>query len=336
MPLTQLKRTLEIATPGTNLYMRHQQLMVARPNELTVSIPIEEIGVLVLDEARCNITQSVLAKLAESTVAVVVNNSKHLPIGILLPTGSHSLVVAIQNDQLRTSEPKKKRLWQRIVQAKVFMQSCVLRRFNQTDRGLEEMVKRVLSGDTSNIEASAAQRYWKALFGNEFRRDRELDGLNSLLNYGYAIIRASMARAIVASGLLPSIGLHHHNRSNAFCLADDLMEPYRPFVDERVKALSGEGNFDNAVFSLQNREIRAKLLALLSKTIPMRDSNTPLGLAVSMTVGSLKKCFAQKSGTLILPTGISPVKFVQPVPLRSDHQAHLGIEVTRIERSNKT
>ena len=333
MPLTQLKRTLEFATPGTSLYVRNAQLMIARRNELTVSVPIEEIGVVVLDDARCNITQSVLAKLAESSVAVVVSNSKHLPIGILLPTASHSLVVSVQKEQLGASEPRRKRLWQDIVRSKVLMQSCVLRHFNQADSGLEAMAKRVLSGDTSNVEATAAQRYWKALFGKEFRRDRE--GINSLLNYGYAIIRASIARSIVASGLLPSIGLHHHNRSNAFCLADDVLEPFRPLVDMRVKEISNGETSRKGVLSLENREIRSRLLALLIESIPVSGSNTPLGLAVSMTVSSLKRSFADKSENLVLPTGLFRSEFVQSVPLRSDHQDLKNREPTRIGRSAK-
>lgn len=332
MPLTQLKRTLEFATPGTSLYIRNEQLMIARRCTSTVSVPLEDIGVVILDDARCNITQSVLAKLAESSVAVVVSNSKHLPIGLLMPIGEHSSLVSVQRAQLTVSEPRKKRLWQDIVRAKILMQSCVLRRFNSTDDGLAVLAKRVLSGDTSNIEARAAQKYWKMLFGREFRRDRERVGLNSLLNYGYAIVRAAVSRSIVASGLLPSVGLHHHNRSNAFCLADDLIEPFRPVVDWRVKEISTKHHLKDEMLSLENRDIRADILTLLSEPIHVNGSITPLGLAVSMSVSSLKRCFVEKSEKLVVPLKLFDEKDNNPIPLRADHYEAITSGATRRER----
>ena len=302
MPLNPLKRTLEFATPGTSLYVRNEQLMIAREDEKTVSVPLEDIGVVVLDNARCTVTQSVLSKLSEYSVAVLVCNARHLPSGLLLPVGSHSQMVSVQRIQLQVSESKKRRLWQDVIQAKVRMQSHVLLRFNDSDGGVGAMAKRVLSGDSTNIEAHAAQKYWKALFGREFRRDRNRDGINELLNYGYAVLRASISRSIVAAGLLPSIGIHHHNRSNAFCLADDLMEPFRPYVDQRVKEISIELESNSEhLLSLQNRLVRSKLLSLLGESIHIDSGVSPMGLATSMTVSSLKRCFAERSENLVLP-----------------------------------
>ena len=304
MAHSQLKRTLEIATPGTRLSVRYEQLVVDRPNRDRITVPIEEVGVIVLDESRCTLTQSVLSKLAEACASLITCDLTHHPVGLLLPLGSHSSIVAVQRTQLNVTVPQKKRIWQNIVKTKIRIQGLVLKQFCGHDHGLSRMANKVLSGDTTNVEARAAQKYWRTLFGTKFKRDRKAEDLNALLNYGYAVVRASIARNIVAAGLIPSIGLHHHNRSNAFCLADDLIEPFRPFVDVCVKQISMSREIEEGSASLECRVTRAKLLNILAEPISLDDVVTPLGLATYHTVQSLRACYDEPSRELTLPTGI--------------------------------
>ena len=324
MALVHLKRTIEVATPGTKLYTRDEQLIVARPQESLTSVPIEELGVVVLDEARCSVTQSLLSKLAESCVCVVVCGRKHLPTGLLLPISGHSLQVQVQRIQLDATLPRKKRLWQKIIQAKIRAQGALLQHLSGSDWGLNKMANRVLSGDTTNIEAQAAQRYWRRLFDETFRRDRDQDGGNALLNYGYAIIRAAVARTIVATGMLPSIGLHHHNRSNAFCLADDLVEPYRPFVDARVREIVFQSGTQPNLISLDDRTIRAELLGVLSESVKIDGSSTPLGLSIAITTSSLRKCLESAESLLLLPILDMNEKSELSTPIRVETHRKTG------------
>jgi CRISPR-associated protein Cas1 len=159
---------------------------------------------------------------------------------MMLPLDAHHVQTERHRAQGEASAPTRKRIWQRLIAAKIAQQADVLVHFTGHHGGLLPLSKRVRSGDPDNLEAQAAQRYWPSLFGRDFRRDRDADGINALLNYGYAVMRAAIARAVVASGLIPSLGVFHSNRSNPFCLADDLLEPYRPYVDWRVRLLMNE------------------------------------------------------------------------------------------------
>jgi len=200
MPLPHLKRTLECSTPGTRLSVKYDQLVIKRPDLPTATVPIEEIGMIVVDDGRATLTQGVLASLAESNATVVVTGDNHMPVGIMLPIQGHSAPIPIQRKQIGMSEPRRKQLWKSIVQSKIRQQSLVLQHFNGEDAGISALTKKVLSGDTSNVEAQAAQRYWPKLFGSTFRRNRTLPGINALLNYGYAIVRAAVARASARVG----------------------------------------------------------------------------------------------------------------------------------------
>lgn len=331
MALIHLKRTIEFATPGTRLSIRYEQLVIERPDLPTASVPIEELGVVVLDEARCTLTQSVLSKLAESSVCVVVCGRRHLPTGLLQPISSHSLQVHVQRSQLDVSLPQRKRLWQSIVQAKIRAQGNVLKVFSGDDSGLHMIADRVLSGDSTNREAHAAQRYWRRLFGESFRRDRDVDGVNALLNYGYAIVRAAIARTIVATGMLPSIGLFHHNRSNAFCLADDLLEPFRPFVDARVKEITKLNPLPLNSYSLEDRDTREQLLSLLAEYVLIGGDRTPLGLAVAVSTSSLRKSFESSDNQLLLPTFDVALEIQTQTPIRVGRK---GVKETRERESH--
>lgn len=327
MPLPHLKRTVECSTPGTRLSVKNRQLVIQRPDHPTTSVPIEEVGMLIVDDMRMSVTQAVIVQLVESNACVVTTGANHIPVGMTLPFQGISTSVAIQRKQIQLTMPRKKQLWKSIVQAKIQQQSRVLHYFNGADDGLSMLMRKVRSGDTTNVEAHAAQRYWLALFGEDFRRNRKSPGINALLNYGYAIVRAAVARAIVATGLLPSIGLHHHNRSNAFCLADDLLEPFRPFVDQRVKSLANDCS-DISLLSLDNRSIRSQLLSVLMERVELERSSTPLSLAIGMCSTSLSRCLTDQESSLVFPTYSTSRARSRAEPMRASKKINARKEIS--------
>ena len=219
----------------------------------------------------------------------------------MLPLDTHHVQTERHWAQVEASEPVRKQIWRGLIAAKLRQQSCVLDHFVSGPNGLAAMAGRVRSGDPDNLEAQGAQRYWPLLFGKDFRRDRDADGINAALNYGYAIVRAATARAIVAGGLIPSLGVFHKNRSNPFCLADDLFEPYRPLVDWRVKLLTQERG---APFSLDDRTIRAALLSIFNETVRVGERRLPLLHAVEASAASLSRALTGGDRTLALPEGL--------------------------------
>ncbi len=295
-----LKKTVEFSTPGTRLSVALKQLVIERPDHPKASLPIEDLGVVIIDDARATYTQAVFIELLEAGATVMVTGRNHLPAGMMLPIDAHHIQTERHRAHIEASEPLKKRLWQSLVAAKIALQGEVLAHFSGNDGGLGPMSKRVRSGDPENLEAQAAQRYWPRLFGGDFRRDREADDANALLNYGYAVIRAAVARAVVASGLIPSLGVFHKKRSNPFCLADDLFEPYRPYVDWRVKNLTtGTG-----ASSPNDRPTRAALLSLFNETILVGGRRMPLLIGVQTSAASLSRALTGGDRTLALPTGL--------------------------------
>jgi len=228
-------RILDISESGARLSLRHRQLVIDRYEAGAQTVPIAELAVVVLAHPQVSITQPVLAALAEHGGVLIACDGRRLPTGMYLPLQSHYVQTERMAAQAAASAPLRKRLWRQIVRAKIRAQADVLTELRGTDAGLAALVPKVRSGDTGNVEAQAARRYWSVLFpGIDFRRDADAPDQNQLLNYGYAVLRAIVARAICAAGLHPSLGLHHHNRYNAFCLADDLLEPFRPVVDRIV------------------------------------------------------------------------------------------------------
>lgn len=295
-----LKKTVEFSTPGTRLSVSLKQLVVERPDLPKATLPIEDLGVVIVDDARASYTQAVFIELLAAGATVMVTGRDHLPAGMMLPLDAHHVQTERHRAQVEAGAALKKRLWRDLVAAKIALQGEVLSEFTGADGGLRPMSRRVKSGDKDNLEAQAAQRYWPQLFGKDFRRDREAEGVNALLNYGYAVLRAAAARAIVASGLIPSLGVFHKNRSNPFCLADDLFEPFRPYIDWRVKLLCKDG----PVPSLDERGTRAALLSIFNETVLIDERRLPLLLAVQAASASLSRALTGGAEALSLPRGL--------------------------------
>lgn len=231
-------RIIDISENPARLSVSLERLVIARQGAEPTTVPFEDVGTLILGHPQILCSQPALAAVVEHGGTVVICDARRRPVGLMLPLEGHSTQGQRVAAQAAAPAPMLKRLWQAIVRAKLTSQAAVLTRTVGEDAGIALLAPRVKSGDTSNLEAQASQRYWPRLFEDAaFRRRREREDQNALLNYGYAVLRAAVARMICASGLHPSLGLHHHNKYNSFCLADDLMEPYRPLVDERVVSL---------------------------------------------------------------------------------------------------
>ena len=297
-----IRKTVEFSTPGTRLSVANRQLVVERPDMPKATLPIEDLGVVIVDDIRATYTQSVFLSLLEAGATVLVTGRDHLPAGMMLPLDAHHVQTERHRAQVETSTPVRKRAWQAIVRAKIVQQAAVLSHFSGSHGGLAPMARRVRSGDPDNLEAQAAQRYWPRLFDKTFRRDREAEGVNALLNYGYAVVRAAVARSVVAAGLIPSLGIHHRHRGNPFCLADDLLEPYRPYVDWRVRQMAGKGG--ESAPDIAERETRASLLSLLNETVYVGGRREPLLLALHTSAASLCRTLTGGDRTLALPEGL--------------------------------
>lgn len=292
-----LKRTLVISNP-VYLSLRNQQLVLAYKDdpEHTTTVPIEDIGVVVVENQQVSVTLPLLNALTENEVQVVFCNATGMPSSMLLGFEGNNLQGETLRNQMSCGEVLKKQLWKQIVESKIRNQSRLLDKVGQEGACLRPYYSNVKSGDADNREGSAARIYFQRLFGVDFVRDRTLPGINALLNYGYTILRAAVSRAIVSSGLFPAIGLFHHNRSNAFPLADDLMEPYRPFVDEAVYDLLMQGSME------LTKDTKAKLIMVLYADTEFENVNRPLSVGLSMTTSSLVRCYAKDCLKLSLPS----------------------------------
>ncbi len=297
-----IRKTVEFSTPGTRLSVSMRQLVVERPDMPKATLPVEDLGVVIVDDARATYTQAVFLELLEAGATVMVTGRDHLPAGMMLPLDAHHVQTERHRAQIAASEPVRKQAWRAIVRAKIAQQAAVLAHFTGGHGGLLPMARRVRSGDPDNLEAQAAQRYWPLLFGRTFRRNRDAEGVNALLNYGYAVIRAGVARAVVAAGLIPSFGVHHRHRANPFCLADDLLEPYRPYVDWRVRQMAGPDGANAP--PLSSRETRAALLSLLNETVRVGERREPLLLALHTSAASLCRTLTGGDRALALPEGL--------------------------------
>lgn len=296
------------------LSLRDKQLVIKLPEvetaddvpeiikkEAVRTIPIEDIGVVVLDNKRITITSGVLEALLENNCAVITCDSKSMPVGLMLPLVGNTLQNERFRDQLDSSLPLKKQLWQQTIRQKISNQEVVLHQYTLTETGcMRAWINEVRSGDPDNVEAKAAAYYWKNIFINhpDFVRGREGEPPNNLLNYGYAILRAVVSRSLVASGLLPTLGIHHHNRYNAYCLADDIMEPYRPFVDELVLQIMEEEDD----YTELTKDIKAKLLQIPVLDVTINRKRSPLMIATGITTASLYKCFSGELKQITYPT----------------------------------
>lgn len=262
------------------------------------TIPIEDVGVVVLDNKQITITSGLMAALLESNCAIITCNDQHLPIGLELPLTGNSIQNERFRQQLDASEPLKKQMWQQTIVSKILGQAHVLGEVEVENANMRVWAKEVRSGDTENMEARAAAYYWRNVFHDPyFIRGQEGDPPNNLLNYGYAIVRAMMARSLVAAGLLPTLGIHHHNRYNAYCLADDIMEPYRPYVDQIV--ISMMKRYDD--ISEITTEMKRDLLGLSTMDVNIDGHRSPMMIAMQTTANSVQKCFAGEARKIIYP-----------------------------------
>ena len=294
MPM--LKRTLVFSNP-MSLSLKNCQLVLAFKDDPDnkMTIPIEDIGVVIIESQQVSITIPLMNALIEGNVQVVVCNDRGMPSAMLQSLESNNLQGENLRNQMNAGEVLKKQLWKQIVEAKIRNQAALLNKVGQEGDILKQYYRNVKSGDSDNREGIAARVYFSELFGESFIRDRTLPGINVLLNYGYTILRAATARALVSSGLLPAIGIFHHNRSNAFPLADDIMEPYRPYVDEIVYALSMQGKME------LTKDVKADLIQVLYADTQFSKVIRPLSVGLTFTSSSLSKCFAKEQTRLSLP-----------------------------------
>lgn len=298
-----IKRTLYFSTPAY-LSLRNKQLVWKAPEaehsekhseesnaESVRTFSIEDIGVVMLDNKQITITHGLLAALLENNCAVITCNQQSMPVGLMLPLEGNNLQHERFTQQIEASMPLRKQLWQQTIRQKIANQEAVLRKHTQAETGcMKKWAETVRSGDPDNLEARAANYYWKNLFASEmptFIRGREGEPPNNLLNYGYAILRAIIARALVSSGLLPTLGIHHHNRYNAYCLADDIMEPYRPYVDELVLNIIRTVDYTELT-----RNLKARMLSIPVLDVVINGQRSPLMIAATTTTASLAKCYA--------------------------------------------
>ena len=308
-----IKRTLYFGNPAY-LSTKLAQLEIRLPevvNNDTLSetfkenaikkVSIEDIGVVVLDHKRITITQGAIAALLDNNVAVISCDEQRMPSGLMLPLSGNTTQSERFRHQIDASLPLKKQLWQQTIQYKILNQRAVLKSSRRLKcSNMEVWAKEVKSGDTENLEGRAAAYYWQNLFGeiDGFRRSRDGVPPNNLLNYGYAILRAVVARALVGSGMIPTLGIHHHNRYNAYCLADDIMEPYRPYVDKLVVEMVDSG----MDISKLTTDIKSKLLSIPILDVVINGKRNPLMIGVGITTASLYKCYSGELRKIAYPT----------------------------------
>lgn len=290
-----IKRTLDISDGPTFLSVENDQLVLSRNRQEIGRVPCEDVGVLLVDHQATTYTHSVFTRLISFGAVIVLCGPNHLPAGMLLSMEDNELTARRIRAQASAALPLRKRLWKQIVTAKIRGQAHNLAPDDPVRSRLLGYARRVQSADTSNMEGIASRFYWPAMLGERFRRDP--DGLppNNLLNYGYAVMRAAVARAIVAAGLHPAFGLHHHNRNNTFALADDLVEVLRPAVDRAVKGIMVEGG------GMIDRAAKQRLLPLLTDEVQMAEQKGPLMVQLHRVIASLVRCFAGEQKQLDLP-----------------------------------
>jgi CRISPR-associated protein Cas1 len=282
-----MKRTIEISSRGTRLTLENSRIQVQQEEDTLASIPAEDLGMIILSSTGISLSSGVLKALGEAGGAVLACDDSYHPCGMFLPMAANALHSERARQQADISVPMRKNLWARIVRAKIRNQASLLRDEAALKR-LDLLLAQVRSGDERNAEGEAARVYWSRLFADHrlvlpapFRRDRDGAPPNNLLNYGYAVLRAATARALCVAGLHPAVGLHHRNRYSGFCLADDLMEPFRPFVDRRVTFLAAESRFEI------NKEVKSHLIGVLSHDVEMPDGKHTLANALEASASSL-------------------------------------------------
>jgi len=306
-----IKKTLYFGNPAY-LSSTDNQLVIKMPeveksnlpnfvkDNAVRTIPIEDIGIVILDNKQITISQNLISQLLNNNAAIITCDDSKMPVGLLLPLEGNSIQSERFRDQIESSLPLKKQLWQQTVQAKIMHQEVVLKSVLQEEQNnMIIWANSVRSGDPDNYEARAAAYYWSNLFPKipNFTRNRNGVPPNNLLNYGYALLRAIIARALVGSGMLPTLGIHHRNRYNAYCLADDIMEPYRPFVDKKILEIISKSKD----YTLITHEIKVELLKLATEDVIINGQKSPLQVAATITTASLYKCFSGELKKIVYP-----------------------------------
>ena len=291
-----IKRVIDVSERAY-LHILNKQLCVDKDGVTVSAISIEDLGILILQHPAITMTQSVITLCQQNNVAILFCDERHLPISITLPLWSgHSLHTKVLRGQISSKVPRRKRLWQQIIQTKISEQAITVERAGLQAQNLRRLAGKVRSGDPQNIEAQAAQEYWRRLMGKNFRRDPKVDGVNNVLNYGYSIMRAMIARALVGTGLHPAIGLHHKNQYNGLCLADDVMEPFRPWIDSLVHAMVIPENEVRIT-----RDIKQQILGLLSDQVYYGHEKMPLMIAAHYLAAQLKRALTDSTVSLTYP-----------------------------------
>jgi len=294
-----IKRTVDVSKPSY-LSLKNQQLLIDQEGKTVGHIPVEDLGILILEHPAITITQGVILACQKNNVALVFCDERHLPYSTLLPLSEgNQLHSKVLRYRIKISQPTKNRLWKTIVHEKIRQQALILKYLGKPYQELLSLSIKVKSGDSGNIEAQAARKYWPLLMGKGFIRDFEAEGANALLNYGYSIVRAMIARALVGTGLHPALGLFHHNQYNGLALADDIMEPFRPWVDRIVYEI-----LKNNVLAKVDKVTKQLLLELLGKQILWEKKKLPFLVVSHLLAAKLKMAYEKPTLSLIWPEWI--------------------------------
>ena len=291
-----IKRTVDVSQQSY-LHVENKQLLIDRDGNSVARVPIEDLGILILQHPAIVISQQLVIACQKNNTIIVFCDNHHLPYSVILPIGeANSLHNKVLRKQVELKKTIRKNLWQQIVVHKIQQQALTLQLLDKNSKHIERLATKVKTADSENHEAQAARQYWQLLMGKDFRRNTDLPGINALLNYGYAIMRSMVARALVGAGLHPALGLHHCNQYNSLCLADDLMEPFRPWVDYCVYQLKR----DKRALEV-NRHTKSIMLALLGSQVNWRDKKMPLMVACHYLCANLKESYSDNSIKLDYP-----------------------------------
>jgi CRISPR-associated protein Cas1 len=297
-----IKKTLYFGNP-LKLKLQNSQLHIEYfdSNQPPRTIPVEDIGVVIIDHQQIVITHGIMNALIDHNAAILWCDNRHIPNGLVLPMAGNDLFTKKMRIQLNASEPLKKQLWKQTIQQKILNQASILKWMNKEYEPVKKLAANVSSGDTENIEGRASYLYWQTLFENDenFKRHRFGPPPNQLFNYGYAILRAVVARSLIASGCLLAMGIHHRNQYNAFCLADDIMEPYRPYVDKVVLQMLNEAK--EPITEDITKEQKQILLQIPALDIHLDEEKSPLMVGMQRTTASLMKCFEGEARKILYP-----------------------------------
>lgn len=298
-----MERIVDIATDGQHLSAYRGFLVVSKEREEIGRIPLDDVAAVIVHAHGVTWSTNLVVALAERGALMVLCGSNHAPVAVCMPLDGHHGQNARMRNQWDASKPLAKQLWREVVISKIRWQAAALEARGVSADAFDMLVRRVRSGDPDNVEAQAARRYWPLLMGEDFRRDRAAGGINGLLNYGYTILRSLLARSVVAAGLHPSIGIHHANRGNAFALADDLIEPFRPLVDTMAVQLTARGCVE------VTPEAKRAFAGLIAVDLPGENGITTVSGAAIRLSQSLSHCFeTRKISDLVLPRPPSPIE----------------------------